>query len=202
MVKCFPFIILYTISIAVVLKEILARRLELIYLRDEDGGTPLHYAASIGYVEGVCILLDTTTQIALERNKKGLLPIHLACKKGRVKVVKELLQQKCPNSRVLLNQKGQNILHVAAKAGENSVVKYLLRHKKIDHAIINGKDVNGNTPLHLAARNVFIENLYSLSRDKRINVKLVNNEGLAALDTIALTRKSPPTYLEVRCTSS
>lgn len=77
---------------------ILAKRPELVYLRDEDGGTPLHYAAYIGYVEGFHILLensiDSSNQTALEGNKKGHLPIHLACERGHVEVVKYFLQQK------------------------------------------------------------------------------------------------------------
>lgn len=59
------------VSTTAFLQEILARKPELIYFRDEDGGTPLHYAACIGYVEGVRILLETFTQSALEHNKKG-----------------------------------------------------------------------------------------------------------------------------------
>ncbi|CAL0333867.1 unnamed protein product [Lupinus luteus] len=178
----------------VVLKEILERRTELIYFRDEHGGTPLHYASYISYINGVRILLNASTQTALERNKKGHLPIHLACKRGHVEVVRELLLQDWPNPTVMLNQKGQNILHVAAKAGENDVVKYLLRNKKIDYATINGKDVNGNTPLHLAAQNLFIENLYSLSRDKRINVQVFNNEGSTPLDIVLLIGNESWTY--------
>ncbi|KAF7821157.1 protein ACCELERATED CELL DEATH 6 [Senna tora] len=101
------------------IKEIVAKKPDLVYLRDEDGGTPLHYATARGYVDGVRILLNKSSLIALERNTKGHLPIHLACKNGHVKVVEEFLQQQWAyDSRVLINTKGQNALHIAAKNGQ------------------------------------------------------------------------------------
>lgn len=119
----------------------------MIYFRDEDGGTPLYYAAFIGYVEGVSIFLESSTQNAIEPNKKGYLPIHLAGKMGHLEEVKVILQQETVNPIVLINQQGQNILHIAGKVVENTVVKYLLRSVKVDSGTINGRDVNGDTPL-------------------------------------------------------
>ncbi|KAF7837031.1 protein ACCELERATED CELL DEATH 6 [Senna tora] len=97
--------------------EIVTKKPDLMYLRDEDGGTPLHYAATSGYVEGVGILLRKSAFTALEWNAKGHLPIHLACKFGHVGVVEEFLVQEelTHDSEVLINKKGQNILHIAAK---------------------------------------------------------------------------------------
>ncbi|KAG4390422.1 hypothetical protein GLYMA_06G294400v4 [Glycine max] len=182
------------------IKEILDKRPELIYLRDEHGGTPLHYAAYIGYLKGFCMLLDNTfkksDQTVLEGNKKGHLPIHLACKRGHVELVKYFLQQKFVTNLyvlLLLNQKGQNILHVAAKNGRNNVVQYMLKSLKIDESIINQKDNDGNTPLHLASINLFPKVLYSISQDKRTNVKLLNNDDLTAQDIVGLALKNQMT---------
>lgn len=189
-------------SIVALIKEILKKKPELVHLRDEDGGTPLHYTAYIGYVEGFCILLENSIkksdQTALEGNKKGHLPIHLACKRGHVKVVKKFLQQRCfIDLHVLLNQKGQNILHVAAKNGRTSVVQYLLRNSKIDRLTINQKDIDGNTPLHLASINLFPKVQYFISQDKRTDLKLSNNNGLTAQDIVVLALKNQMTIRKV-----
>jgi len=184
------------------IEEILKKKPELVYLRDEDEGTPLHYAAYIGYAEGFRILLENSFQKSdqtfLEGNKKGHLPIHLACKRGHLKVVKKFLQHKCvTNLHVLLNQKGQNILHVAAKNGKSKVVQYLLGNSKIDQSIINQKDNNGNTPLHLASINLFPKVLYLFTQDKRTDVKLSNNNDLTAQDIIGLALKNKMTIRKV-----
>ncbi|XLS50533.1 hypothetical protein HN51_011210, partial [Arachis hypogaea] len=166
------------------IRIILASRPELISLRDEDGETALHLAAHVGFVECVQILLKSSALTGMEQNKKGNLPIHLACEKGRVEVVKELLQQEWPSPKVCLNQKGQNILHIAAKNGKANLLKYLLRNKKIEPFTINEKDKNGNTPLHLAAKNLFPEVLFVMTGDERVKLNYVNNDGLTALDIV------------------
>ncbi|KAG4967723.1 hypothetical protein JHK82_033431 [Glycine max] len=175
---------------------ILAKRPELVYLRDEDGGTPLHYAAYIGYVEGFHILLensiDSSNQTALEGNKKGHLPIHLACKKGHVRVINDFLQHEWPIN-LLLNQKCQNILHVAAKNGKSKVVQYLLKNSKIDQFTINQKDNDGNTALHLASINLFPKVLYFITQDKKTDVNCSNNDGFTARDIVHLASKKQMT---------
>ena len=181
------------------IKEIATRKPELMYLRDEDGGTPLHYAAFTGYIEGVRIILSKSPLSALEQNAKGQLPIHIACTWGHVKVVKEFLGQKwADESRLLLNRKGQNVLHIAAKNGHHDVVKYLLsNYKRLD---INEKDQKGNTPLHLASKNSSPNIIFPLTRDKRIDLNLINYKGLTALDTLLLEmyRETPISLIQVK----
>nr|KYP46898.1 Ankyrin repeat-containing protein At3g12360 family [Cajanus cajan] len=175
------------------IEEILKERPELVYLRDEHGGTPLHYAAYVGYDEGFHILLQNSKsdQTALEGNKKGHLPIHLACKKGHIKVVKKFLQHEWPiKLHLLLNQKGQNLLHVAAKNGRSNVVQYLLKNPKINDVTINQTDNDGNTPLHLASMNLFPRVVYFMTGDKRTKVDLLNNKGLRAQDIVRLAGKN------------
>ncbi|KAF7822999.1 protein ACCELERATED CELL DEATH 6-like [Senna tora] len=170
---------------------------KLMHVRDEEGRTPLHYAAYTGYVEAVRILKNKCALAAFQRNKNGHIPIHLACQRGHVQAVKELLQLiKWHNVKDLVNQKGQNILHIAAMNGRNNVIKYLLESPKIDQSTINERDNDGNTALHLAAKGFYLRTLSFLSRDKRIDVNLVNNEGLTPRDIIWLHSKIPRTRTE------
>ncbi|KAI4332971.1 hypothetical protein L6164_017835 [Bauhinia variegata] len=179
------------------LNHILDKRPELMYLRDEDGGLPLHYAAFIGFLLGVRTLLKKSTLTAVEWNTKGHCPIHLACKEGQVEVVKEFLQQEWPIGTNLLNKKGQNILHVAAKSGKDNVVKYLLSNQNAKKLIVNEQDKNGNTPLHLASGEFYLDVLFSLSRDKWIDRSIRNNEGLTAIDVATMKCEIPLTTREL-----
>ncbi|KAI9071049.1 hypothetical protein K1719_046987 [Acacia pycnantha] len=178
------------------LQMIVDRRQELLYQRDSNNNTPLQYAAYAGYKEGVCIMLKRSPMIAFQRNSDGNLPIHLACQKRRGQVVKELLEIEWPNAGLFLNHKGQNIVHIAAMKGEDKMTRYLLRHPKIHRDTVNERDVNGDTPLHLAARELRLWTLYYLSRHKMINVNIVNNEGITARDVLCLQSRIPRTRQE------
>ncbi|XP_028787320.1 protein ACCELERATED CELL DEATH 6-like [Neltuma alba] len=178
------------------LKKIVDTRKELLYQRDKNNNTPLHYAAYAGYMEGVCIMLETSPMIAFQRNSDRNLPIHLACEKHRVEVVKKLLEIEWSNAGLFLNHKCQNILHIAAMKGRTRLIKYRLKHPNIDHDTINDRDVNGDTPLHLASRGLRLWTLLLLSQDKRIDVNLVNNKGLTAQDVVQTQHRIPETRQE------
>ncbi|XP_028803168.1 protein ACCELERATED CELL DEATH 6-like [Neltuma alba] len=162
----------------------------LINLRDEQGGTAIHFAAKTGYAEGVRILLEKSILTAQEFDMKGYLPIHLASKQGHIEVVKQFCEGKKLSLRSLINKKGRNILHVAAKHGHEGVVQYLLRNTKHEQLDVNLKDRNGNTPLHLAAENLHYSTVMNLTLDKRIDLKVTNNDGLTARDLVLLTRET------------
>ncbi|XP_010657169.1 protein ACCELERATED CELL DEATH 6-like isoform X3 [Vitis vinifera] len=170
------------------LEKILA--LKIVHQRDEHGRTPLHYAASIGYLEGVQTLLakDQSNFDRYHRDDEGFLPIHVASMRGYVDIVKELLQVSS-DSIELLSKHGENILHVAAKYGKDNVVDFLLK-KKGHENLINEKDKEGNTPLHLATTYAHPKVVNYLTWDKRVDVNLVNNEGQTAFD-IAVSVEHP-----------
>ncbi|XP_027348199.1 protein ACCELERATED CELL DEATH 6 [Abrus precatorius] len=143
--------------------QILKLLLEIQFPSDQElpqcfGKTPLHAAL----LERNPAMIKQILAKEQSWNMKGQLALHLACKRGHVNVVKEFLQHEWPNPNVLLNQKGQNILHVAATIGNHDVVRYLLKDRKIDQFTINQKDINGNTPLHLASINLFPKFLANL----------------------------------------
>ena len=192
----YPFFYLFFFWVALLI-HILGKNLEAMYLRDEDGRTPLHYAASTGYHKGACELLVRCPNLALVWDTKGHLPIHLACKRDHVDVVENFLDQKSPNVRDMLTQQGQNILHIAAENGRNNTVKYLLDKGRLEKFTINEKDKDGNTALHMAAMRFNPKVLYFLSRDDRVELSIKNNEDFTAYGIAWLHSKVPLRHREV-----
>ncbi|KAJ6975810.1 hypothetical protein NC653_031594 [Populus alba x Populus x berolinensis] len=158
------------------LEKIEKEKPELLRLTEEGLGNSLHYASSIGFLEGVRFLLKKFHDGAYETNLEGDYPIHVACKSHSVDVVKEFLDT-FPYPKEFLNEKGQNILHVAAKYGNNgSVVRYILKQdRQLVAPLLNAIDEDGNTPLHLAAGYGRCMATFLLVRDNRVEHFIVNN---------------------------
>ncbi|KAG8366167.1 hypothetical protein BUALT_Bualt17G0048500 [Buddleja alternifolia] len=164
-----------------VLQAICDGNRNLAMLSDGEWRTPLHLAAESGYVEGVRYLLGLYPPRAIFRDKDGALPIHLASIKGHVDLVIILLQF-FPDPEELLDSYGRNILHLAALNGRSNVVSYILDNPDLEE-LINMEDTHGDRPLHLATKHWHPKIVNDLTWDKRVDIKLVNDMGMTALDT-------------------
>lgn len=170
-----------------------------IQLRDGTGRTPLHFAASLGYFEEAHYLLNQYPPSATQRDGNGYFPIHLASIKGDVDVISLLLHD-CPDPEELLDINGCNILHLAARHGRYNVVSYILNNPYLKD-LINMKDKKGNVPLHSATMNWHPKIVSALTWDKRVDITLVNDNGMTALEHAECYMWDNPQFPQV-CTLS
>ncbi|KAJ6878152.1 hypothetical protein NC651_030785 [Populus alba x Populus x berolinensis] len=181
-----------------ILEKIEKEKPELLRLTEEGLGNSLHYASSIGFLEGVRFLLTKFHDGAYETNLEGNYPIHVACKSDSVDAVKEFLDI-FPYPKEFLNKKGQNILHVAAKYGNSSVVRYILEQdQKLVAPLLNARDEDGNTPLHLAAVSGQSTATFLLVRDNRVEHFIVNNRIWTPYEYLAeeFSKRSEKEYIK------
>ncbi|MDE2510564.1 MAG: ankyrin repeat domain-containing protein, partial [Elusimicrobia bacterium] len=114
--------------------------------RDEDGWTPLMWAAAHGDEASVAALLDAGADIRVIARGNGQGPLTLAAKWNRVGVVSLLLRRGA--SAGARDSIGWTALMWASLQGRTDVVAALLDGR----ASIDATDGAGNTPLMLAAR--------------------------------------------------
>ncbi|KAL7279159.1 hypothetical protein ACG7TL_006999 [Trametes sanguinea] len=117
---------------------------KLVNAVDEDGRTPLHWAASSGSEDIARYLIDQGADVN-RGDGGGWTPLHIAASGGFDEVVKELLGAGADvNAR---NEKGLTPLHYAASKSRVEIGKLLIARG----ADINAKDRANQTPLHRAA---------------------------------------------------
>ncbi|XP_043924421.1 85/88 kDa calcium-independent phospholipase A2 isoform X2 [Protopterus annectens] len=81
-------------------------------------------------------------------NKEGCTPLHLACKKGDVDCIRELVDE-CQVRLDLVDNNAETVFHYAAKQDNFRVVEILCRQPTCG---VNQVNNTGETPLHVACR--------------------------------------------------
>ncbi|TYI88524.1 hypothetical protein E1A91_D04G216300v1 [Gossypium mustelinum] len=134
-------------------KVILKKKGNLTKERDEDGHTPLHYAAHLGLrISVVEELLKWDVSAAYIGDKKrGMTPLLMAARQGNYGTVSKILSL-CPACCEKVDNKGLNLLHYLAFRGSSSTLghstfKYKL-FKLADVEIAYGSVNNLMNTLH------------------------------------------------------
>lgn len=100
----------------------------------------------LSFIPDVCFVLDSD----------GRSPLHHTAIKGRAKVLTELVRVKPEATRVLTGR-GETGLHLCVKYNRLEALKVLVESMDREDGIMNWKDDDGNTVLHLAVAKKQIE---------------------------------------------
>ncbi|KMT04852.1 hypothetical protein BVRB_7g170220 [Beta vulgaris subsp. vulgaris] len=155
---------------------------------DSLGHLPLHVASAKGHVDIVRELVRVDPGSCLARSKDGKLPLHLAIMKGvRVEVVNELARASPESTRSSVDR-GDSVLHLCVKHDNLDAFQVLVDVLKGENNgignLLNARNDDGNTVLHLAALYKHLEISKYLVATPSIELNAENNNGLTALDLV------------------
>jgi len=143
-------------------------------VRQVDGATPLHDAASRGNLPMVLLLLDAPDIQPNFKDQRGTRPIHKAVIENHPDVVAALLKK---NVKIEADSWYENKpLQSAANLGHAEIVKLLLQHG----AKVNAQSWQGYTPLYWAAEHGHLAVVRDLLAHGA-KVTIANNYGETAL---------------------
>lgn len=114
-----------------------------VYMKNNDGRTPLFHAADGGHVNVVQYLVEKGAKVN-QKDSIGVTPIFLAAAKGHLKVIEFLVQKGAAVN--IKEYRGYTPLHLAVNYRHLDVIKVLVENG----ADISSKSQSGKTPLDMA----------------------------------------------------
>ncbi|CAN0927053.1 Ankyrin repeat-containing protein At5g02620 [Linum grandiflorum] len=152
---------------------------------DQQGWTPLHHASHFAHLSIVKQLLESDKSAAyIQDEDERKTPLHIAAGHGDTHVeIMEVLISNCPDSCEAVDRNGRNALHYAAESYSAKGLKILLSNPFLSAEMINQKDCEGNTPLHLLAASSFPCNI--LINHPLVDKHAVNNQNSTPLDILS-----------------
>ncbi|GLT87496.1 hypothetical protein SLE2022_055750 [Rubroshorea leprosula] len=167
------------------LKSSFARKL------NPAGLSPLHLALLNHQPLVVRELVRVDKDLIRVKGRGGLTPLHLATEIGDLDLVAEFLEA-CPECITDVTIQGETALRIAAKNNSFETLELLVRwlqkttHKDSDvwnKQVLNRKDKQGNTILHIAASNNHPK-MVKLLLECKISKNKINLNGRSALDML------------------
>ncbi|KAL5799400.1 hypothetical protein ACOSQ4_032284 [Xanthoceras sorbifolium] len=164
-------------------RKILERKRSLTKEKDNNGWTPLHYAAYYGRFSIACQLLQVDTSAAyIADNCRKMNPLHLAASQGHIDILREIILY-CPDCYKMVDDWGWNVLHFAmASLSLNPNISTSLLENRLLEKLLHEKDAKGNSPLHVfAALNPLALSFIEKVRGDR---QAVNTQNVSVADTL------------------
>ncbi|KAL1826609.1 hypothetical protein ACET3Z_005021 [Daucus carota] len=139
--------------------RILGEAKHLVTFADDEGWTPLHYAAYQEFVSILDVIIKALKDVKYQFVYGDMVstPFHLAAECKYTSTVIRLMQSWPASSSAYtaVNKNGQNILHLAATNNKKEMIQGILKYcpEKYKDEILEQQDANGDTPLHLLISN-------------------------------------------------
>ncbi|XP_028768510.1 ankyrin repeat-containing protein At2g01680-like isoform X2 [Neltuma alba] len=165
-------------------RKLLTRNLLAAKEADENGWVPLHLAALCARPTVLELLVSKDRGTAYMRDNKGRTALHFAALADSVKM--RTVLNYCPDCYELVDEKGLNALHYITMGETHSLrlLKQIIQDTPLSN-LCNEKDDDGNTPLHLLARQAPKRNRYHPLLDlqfPKVDTMACNKYGQTALD--------------------
>ncbi|QCD86305.1 ankyrin [Vigna unguiculata] len=136
--------------------EIMTLKPSFAWKFNPQGLRPIHLALENGDTTMILHLIKMDKELVRAKRREGLTLLHLASESGDIDLLTELLKA-CPDSVKDLTVRNETALHFAVMYRRLDALRFLLRWLKTNTVkfqdILNQKDVDGNTILHIAATN-------------------------------------------------
>lgn len=133
--------------------------------RSSYGLTPLHSAAQLGNLETVAFFLKSSNSIVGALDQFRRTPLHWAVLGGHLNIIKLLIENGADINAC--DSKGRNLFHYAVLKGcpRVSISEIYQSCEEISNRdmLLNAKESNGLTPLHLAAKLGSLDSLSAAS---------------------------------------
>ncbi|KAF5732269.1 putative Ankyrin repeat family protein [Tripterygium wilfordii] len=170
-------------------KEILRLKPDLAKELNRDGFSPMHMAAANGHVEITQELLKADCENCRLEGRDARTPLHFAAMKGRTSIITEMVSA-CAECIEDVTVSKETALHLAINCSQFEVIRVLVGSIKElkKEQILNMKDEQGNTALHLATwkKQRRVIGLLLESGAGILEVNAVNQCGLTALDILQI----------------
>lgn len=109
-----------------------------------------------------------------KKNVRGMTPLHLACLKGCIEVVKVFMLKDCLKEDDMLKRDNDDntAVHFACESGKKEIIQLLLEkgEKLKIKALENVKNVKGEAPIHIAAYGGFEDIVAFLLDEKQVDI--------------------------------
>ncbi|XP_040383500.1 protein ACCELERATED CELL DEATH 6-like [Oryza brachyantha] len=156
---------------------------------DQNGSTPLHFAASRRVEGRGCMWKSRSTVVpVLQENRfqlyrpdsEGSYPIHVAASSGARQTVIYFIKER-PEIAGFRDSKGRTFLHVAVEKDRRDVVRHACNTRSLAW-ILNMQDNDGNTAIHIASQQGLMLHFSFLLMNRGVNLNIQNNKGQTPLD--------------------
>ncbi|XP_041025489.1 uncharacterized protein LOC121265863 [Juglans microcarpa x Juglans regia] len=115
---------------------------------DQNGWTPLHMAAYMDNFKPAKLLLESDREVAYKKDAEGRTALHIAALRNN-SLVTEVIISMCPDCCEVVDNEGRNALHLAVMTKLRPDVALIIQDNSSLQNLLNQKDNEGNTPLHL-----------------------------------------------------
>ena len=154
---------------------------KLLSLEDKEGNTPMLFAAYKGQINIITKMIELGVNFNI-KNRAGLNVIHMAAQNDMANII-IYFKEKFNFNLYLKDNQGNNPIHWASSNSAKYALEYLLYYlDEKNKEIINDRNKNGQTALHLAILTNGSTEIIKKLIKKGIKVNIKDKNDMTALD--------------------